>query len=270
MIIALKDAISSLPLKEMDGTLLLQELHSYAGGVHILHDDFLYTGEHVKDAIALASFAHRSQYRANRGPMPKVHYIEHPLRNAVRLHRYGMVDVRVILATILHDVVEDAPAIIVQILDPKCYDEDYTPIEMRSYAIRAIQDHFGYVVSQIIADLSNPLERPNVKRSKSEKRADYLVHFESILESPDVFWGKFVDWIDNGAGLKHNVSGNPGMIGHLAAKYRPAGELLAVRMLKDEDGSIRALVSDEGYTTACRQLTNGIESLRRLEAEFPV
>lgn len=270
---SIQTAISRLPLKEMDGTLLTQALYIYAAGIKVESNGFMYTEQHVSDAIAVASYAHRNQYRANRGDLPKTHYIEHPLRNAVRLLRYDFYDIQGILAAILHDVVEDAPAEAVTLLDPFNANEDYTDYQWREAAFRALGDRFGYAVSMDVRALSNPLPRPGVKLTPEQKQSEYLVHFEHCIEDPRNFWEKFVDWVDNGAGLKHNVNSKNGIkITYRAPKYLEAGLILSDRLLRDarEGGEIRAMVSAAGYTMACKQLTDGIESLRGLIAGLPV
>jgi (p)ppGpp synthase/HD superfamily hydrolase len=55
----------------------------------------------------MASFLHRKQTRFVRGDLPRVPYIEHPLRVALRLVRWGVPDAELIAAALLHDVVED-------------------------------------------------------------------------------------------------------------------------------------------------------------------
>ncbi|MFF1880222.1 hypothetical protein ACFVVC_01970 [Pseudarthrobacter sp. NPDC058196] len=63
--------------------------------------------ELVTGAAATASFLHRKQTRFVRGDMPRVPYIEHPLRVALRLLRWDATDAKLIAAALLHDVVED-------------------------------------------------------------------------------------------------------------------------------------------------------------------
>jgi hypothetical protein len=271
---SIQTAISRLPLKKMDGTLLVQALYEYAYTVKEIDSmGFRYGADHVRDAIAVASYAHRNQFRANRGELPKTHYIEHPLRNAVRLLRYGFITPQGIIATILHDTVEDAPAEVVALLDPDNLNDDYTEYQWRESAYRAIMDHFGYEVSMDVRALSNPLPQATVKLSQDQKKAVYLAHFEESIKDPMVFWEKMSDWMDNGAGLKHNVNSKTGVkITFRAPKYLEAGLLLCERLLLDaqEDDEIRSLVSAEGYSKACTQIQDGIESLRGLIAGLPV
>ena len=105
--------IASLPLKEMEASLLRTAILSHIAHSYRLDIDGEYILAQVETAIDIASYAHRSQTRQNRGEMPKVHYVEHPLRNALRALRYGVTsDPATIIAIILHDVVEDCAAIV--------------------------------------------------------------------------------------------------------------------------------------------------------------
>jgi ASC-1-like (ASCH) protein len=65
------------------------------------------SSELITSAAAMASFLHRRQTRFVRGRLPWVPYIEHPLRVALRLMRWGVRDPEVVAAALLHDVVED-------------------------------------------------------------------------------------------------------------------------------------------------------------------
>ena len=93
--------IRALPLKEMESSLLARAIYSHAAEAGM-------DTEKVRESVALASYLHRTHTRSVRSVMPRTHYIEHPLRNAVRLFRYGVTDQDVIIAAILHDTVEDA------------------------------------------------------------------------------------------------------------------------------------------------------------------
>lgn len=99
----LSDALLSVPLKEMDGTLLSSFVRreSAARGLN----------EHrVGLALDVMAYCHRSQTRMNRGPHSTTAYAEHPVRVAARLLRWGVSREALIVAALLHDVVEDAPS----------------------------------------------------------------------------------------------------------------------------------------------------------------
>lgn len=92
-----------VPLKQMDPAMLVFELEREIQ--HLMPGTT--NAELVTRAAATASFLHRKQTRFIRGDMPRVPYIEHPLRVALRLLRWGVTDAELIAAALLHDVVED-------------------------------------------------------------------------------------------------------------------------------------------------------------------
>lgn len=66
-----------------------------------------FNDEKLKSAIALATTLHENQSRGARETLKRTPYIEHPLRNAIRLIRLGNAEQDVIFANVLHDTVED-------------------------------------------------------------------------------------------------------------------------------------------------------------------
>ena len=60
-------------------------------------------------AMEVATLAHLDQFRKNGIKSDEDPYIVHPLRNVLRLLRYGCSDVEILSATALHDTVEDRP-----------------------------------------------------------------------------------------------------------------------------------------------------------------
>jgi (p)ppGpp synthase/HD superfamily hydrolase len=98
---ALPTDFPQIPLKQMDPSLLVFELGREA---HRLMPE---SSELITSAATMASFLHRRQTRFVRGRLPWVPYIEHPLRVALRLMRWGVRDPEVVAAALLHDVVED-------------------------------------------------------------------------------------------------------------------------------------------------------------------
>ncbi|MGA9874166.1 MAG: hypothetical protein WBQ44_23905 [Rhodococcus sp. (in: high G+C Gram-positive bacteria)] len=94
-----------LRLHEMDAAMLKQSI-SY----EISHD------EDVQGAIGLASLAHRGQTRPGQNGNTEP-YITHPLRNTLRLIRFGCEDTDVLSATALHDTVEDQPERLVELMN---------------------------------------------------------------------------------------------------------------------------------------------------------
>lgn len=64
-----------------------------------------FNDEKLKSAIALATTLHENQSRGARVTLKRTPYIEHPLRNAIRLIRLGNAEQDVIIANVLHDMV---------------------------------------------------------------------------------------------------------------------------------------------------------------------
>ena len=147
----------------------------------------------VETAIDIASYSHRSQTRQNRREIPKVHYVEHPLRNALRALRYGVIDPATITAIILHDVVEDCAAIVAVELcgAPLGLGEEAYRRTVHLYFFET----FGLQVARIIAALTNPLNPDGLTRD--EKNARYVEHVLSEIGNPRVFVAKYVDFVDN-------------------------------------------------------------------------
>lgn len=98
---ALPTLFPRVPLKDMDPSMLVFELDRETARLMPEH------AELITSAATMASFLHRAQTRMVRGDLPRVPYIEHPLRVALRLIRWGVTDAELIAAALLHDVLED-------------------------------------------------------------------------------------------------------------------------------------------------------------------
>ena len=230
--------IASLPLKEMEASLLRTAILSHIAHSYRLDIDGEYILAQVETAIDIASYAHRSQTRQNRGEMPKVHYVEHPLRNALRALRYGVTsDPATIIAIILHDVVEDCAAIVaVELCDAPLGlgEETYRRI-VHFYFLRT----FGAQVVRIVGALTNPLSPDGLTRD--EKNTRYVEHVLAEIGDPRVFVAKYVNFVDNALSLHHSV--NPAMVKRLAAKYLMLVEPFRARLA---DSDLRLIVPETG------------------------
>ena len=224
----IQDKIASLPLKEMEASLLRTAILSHIAHSYRADINCASIVAQVEAAIDIASYAHRSQTRQNRGEMPKVHYVEHPLRNALRALRYGVIDPATITAIILHDVVEDCAAIVAVEL---CG----APLGLGEEAYRRTAhlfffETFGLQVARTVAALTNGLRPDGLTRD--EKNALYIEHVLSEIGDPRVFVAKYVDFVDNALSLHHSV--NPAMVKRLATKYLMLVEPFRAR-LDDQD-----------------------------------
>lgn len=217
------ELLDTLRLKEMEGSLLTRAVLNGANDAG--HDERLVTA-----AITLASYLHRADTRAQRAGMPRVPYIEHPLRNAVRLQRYGCTDQDVIIATILHDTVEDhAFDIARDILGIEPADEELA----REAAFGYIGVRFGERVKVLVKEVSNPLLPAGL--SRVEKHERYREHVISVIGVAAVFLVKSTDFEDNAGGLHHNLAPNTvSMVRNLANKYLPLVPTLMERALGND------------------------------------
>ena len=213
-------AIAALPLKEMEASLLRSAILDGVTTLGLSEADF-------REAIDIASYLHRDQVRKQRGDMPVVHYIEHPLRNTLRAIRYGVTDADTLLSIVLHDTVEDSAVDFSQtVAGIPTTDES----EARENAYTFLATRFGDAVAQIVHGLSNPLHPGGL--SRSEKNELYLSHVREAIESPQVFVAKFVDFADNALSLHH--SPNDDFVKRQATKYEPLVALFAERFRDDD------------------------------------
>jgi hypothetical protein len=92
---------ASVPLKDMDPFALtmaiFDEIRTIPG----------VDGVALSKVISAASYLHLNQTRVNRKGLPRTSYIEHPLRNGLRVLRWGVTSEAVLVGLLLHDTVED-------------------------------------------------------------------------------------------------------------------------------------------------------------------
>ncbi|MCU6481291.1 hypothetical protein [Arthrobacter sp. A2-55] len=246
--------LQSLPLKSMDPSALtiaiLDECAGMGGAGH----------RQVYRAISDASFLHRHQTRANRGNLPRTSYIEHPLRNALRLLRWGATDPNLVAAAVLHDVIEDCDVDIIRHfldLDPT----DMPRTERRSRAVEWMQSTHGAVVADLVLAVTNPLAEPGL--SRAYRNIVYASHVVAKINgSAAVFLIKLADFVDNACSLHHNAADDrTGMVERLATKYLP----LVPHFLDALDGHSHCLLEllSAGSPEAIRDQLEGAG--RRLE-----
>lgn len=248
----LAKSISDLDLKEMEGSLLSFAIMESAKN----SDNF--DIEKVREALELAAYLHRADTRANRANLPKDTYITHPYRNTLRILRYGCINHDVIVASILHDTVEDHANEIVAEFLGKSINE--TTRELMDMSLVYYTDTFGKEVSRIVNAVSNPPLDKGL--TKPEKRALYAEHVLSVIDDPHVFLVKFSDFVDNAVGLYHNT-GSPNMVEHLSQKYLLLVEAFEERLY--QENTIRTIpVTDEGLEEMRNHLTAGKERLLKL------
>lgn len=167
-------------------------------------------------AIELAAYLHQDDTRG--GTNVEKPYISHPLRNALRIIRYGCTDSDIVAAAILHDTVEDHCFTMYELYyGVKTTDEETA----RHGALAMLTDLFGAETSRIVEAVSNPLVSDEI--SKSEKTALYRSHVAEAIHDPKVFMVKFSDWVDNAVGLHHTEGTR--IVWRLANKYLPLADI---------------------------------------------
>lgn len=207
-----------IPLKEMDPSALTHAIEE----VLSRDDGSINWGtssvEEFHDSMMYASYLHRDQTRANRANLPRTPYIEHPLRNTLRLMRWGETDGEVLTASILHDTIEDCA-------DKISERPELSPEQQRAISIQKMNDRYGTEVGSILVGVSNDIMPAGTP--KQEKVKNYLKHFSQSIKDPKVMVVKVADLYDNAAGLHHNfIDGQYKMVKHLHKKYTAAVAIL--------------------------------------------
>ena len=210
-------------------------------------------------AISAAAFLHRDQTRANRGNLPRTPYIEHPLRGTLRLLRWGVTDADILVASVLHDTIEDCSKDIIRHflgIDPA----DLTAVELRQYVIEWMTGEFGAAATEIVLAVTNPDFTPDTTRE--QRNTIYAAKVKaSISLDAAVFLVKIADFVDNACGLPHNnIEGNHGFVARLAVKYEPLVAIFQTELAANP--GIALLVSDEGFASITAHLDGATARIR--------
>ncbi|MFB9714092.1 hypothetical protein [Arthrobacter methylotrophus] len=229
-----------VPLKDMDPSALTMAIFADIKDIPSID------GVKVSTAISAASFFHLNQTRANRKGFPRTAYIEHPLRNSLRVLRWGVTSEPILVSVILHDTVEDSLDRILESFVPGCH-VGIDLATQRELAYAWIAGEFGQETSDLVRSLTNPVPTGE-NLTKAQKRELYAANVAAkIRGNAGAFIGKFADFMDNAGGLHHNaVDGNEIMVGHLVQKYHPMVAIFEAELASNSD-AIRALLSMGGY-----------------------
>jgi (p)ppGpp synthase/HD superfamily hydrolase len=242
--------IVALGLKEMDSSLLSRAiiLGAFDAGL---------SAQPFTDAISFAAYVHRKDTRAQRAGMPRVHYLEHPLRNTLRLMRYGCADPAVLIASILHDTVEDhAEEIAREFTGVTASGEQGA----RELALAYVQTEFGLPVSKIVRGVSNPFHPAGL--SKKEKHEAYCSHVTEAIADVRVALVKFSDFVDNAFSLNHTLSPTTrDMVAGLASKYAPLVIVFEDRLSRAD---IAEFITPVGRKQIAAHIVAGRATLREL------
>lgn len=217
------------PLKELSAEDLAETVESeaYSMGMDM---------KKIESSIALASELHANQKRGPRyfkGEYKHTSpYIEHPLRNALRLMRLGVEDDNLIAATILHDTVEDGAQEYAQNHLGKELDEVTARKELESHIRKEYGDETG---DYVMAVTNEYVPKKKIQAMTLEQRhKDYREHVEeNIKHSPGAYMVKISDFIDNATGLYHNdLPGQEKGTLKRAKKYLPVVDIFIKHMEK--------------------------------------
>jgi (p)ppGpp synthase/HD superfamily hydrolase len=154
------------------------------------------------EALELATKLHAGDRRV-REP-----YVNHLLRVAIRIVRYyGVRDVDVLTAALLHDAVEDHPAEL-------GLRAEGTHAELTEAAIAELARRFTPRVAELVRSVTNPEYDPD-----RDRHEQYREHVAASLERDP--WARVIkvsDFTDNGVGVVHT---SPEKARSSATKYRP-------------------------------------------------
>ncbi|WP_097319758.1 HD domain-containing protein [Paractinoplanes atraurantiacus] len=171
---------------------LLLELESFPAGER----------ERLVEALDLAAKLHANDRRV-REP-----YLNHLLRVAIRIIKYyGVRDVDVLTAALLHDAVEDHPAELAG-------RSAGTYQELTDAAIAELARRFGPRTAELVRSVTNP----EYDRDR-DRHEQYRQHVADSLERDP--WARVIkvsDFTDNGVGVVHTT---PEKAFKAAVKYRP-------------------------------------------------
>ncbi|UXF65560.1 hypothetical protein [Rhodococcus qingshengii] len=204
----IRSTFDQLPLKDMDAATLVFAIESAV-------DELAIPGETLRLAMEVATLAHLDQFRKNGIKSDEDPYIVHPLRNVLRLLRYGCSDVEILSATALHDTVEDRPHAVIALLGGQTAD-DMSASEAQERASTLIASRFGHRISELVEAVTNPIDYP-----RDNTTAGYQDHVIRAIADPAVFLVKFSDFVDNAGSVKY-LSETDRL--RLVTKYEPLVE----------------------------------------------
>lgn len=220
--------------------------------------------QRVATAIALASELHGNQFRkGNRGELANPPYIEHPLRNALRLIRMGCEDEPTIIGEILHDTVEDGASVFVKARgwsNRQSRNEHAARAELTVH----IEATFGAETREIVIAVTNEIPEGDPRtQTVEEKHRTYVGHLRAqVLHSPKAFLVKISDFIDNATGLYHGVGSlDPVKLKNQATKY-----LLSIPVFQEGIDRLKLPIPAHSQELIQRSLIETERRLRRIIA----
>lgn len=180
-------------------------------------------GSTVVDAVRLAAYAHDGVFRREFRPgvTYKDPYVAHPMRNALRMVKYVPLSgdlVILIVACLLHDVVEDAPERAVEFMSAE-FGIASSGTTHAERALDGIARLFGNDIADIVDRVTNPPTPKGTDRADRNKA--YVEHLvDKVVDDRRAWLVKASDLIDNAGSIKH-MDDTPERA-RFAARYVPA------------------------------------------------
>lgn len=205
-----------VPLKKMDPAMLVFELNRETARLMPDHSEL------ITSAATVASHLHRNQTRMVRGDLPKVPYIEHPLRVALRLIRWGITDAHIIAAALLHDTLEDCAQELVSTFGEP-WMIDYPPAVLSTlYDVDPPVDSDSQI-DRLVQAVTNP-------EPGTTSYQDHLANLASE-GSTGALLIKASDLKDNAGSIKHQLGhGKDARLFRLAAKYYQPVKMISAEL----------------------------------------
>lgn len=175
------------------------------------------------EALKQATRWHKNQTRFTEVNQPREPYINHPMRNMIRAFQWGVVEVDLLVAILLHDVLEDCAH---RVLGEKKDETIEGHKAQRARGCAVIQEKFSTHVADLVVSVTNPIV--SACASREEKRKSYLNHLSNTLTDPEVFIVKLADFVDNAGSLDRSFDENKVvMFKHLWTKYDQAWDVFS-------------------------------------------
>jgi len=184
-------------------------------------------------------------------------YVYHLLRNASRiLKRLNLKNPELIIATLLHDSVEDHSDIILEGEPSVSQDEKIR----QEQALEFMEQVIPVSSTRILRGMTVPAMPVNKKdMSKKERLELYVKHVQASVKDIDVWVCKFVDWVDNGVGIVNaEAEIKPSKIRHRKEKYSMVQTILEVRYYQTD---VQELLDDDAKEYVERMFELGRERL---------
>ncbi len=241
-----------VPLKDMDSAMLSFELFREIDRVVVDERN----RQMVISAAMVATDLHSGQTRFVRGNLPRVPYIEHPLRNTLRLIRWGVTNAHLLTACLLHDTVEDcAEKLVANYLQrPELLGRSER--EQRTEIYAWLSANYSVNSTRVVRQVTNPTDDEGVS---------YVSHIREMtaIANPHTLLTKASDLVDNAGSLPYQIGSMPeAKFTRLVERYWVPLELVCNELTELAE---QITTSDAAiYARAAADLTKVIDALDAL------